>query len=76
MKGIAIGIPFCVGGSWDHVHYSPDITGVVKGVLQNLESGPPFKGLFGAGNKTQDNGAPKKKHKNTTEVLKNMFGIH
>ena len=77
VKGIAVGIPFRVKGSWDHVHYAPDLAGVVKGVLQNLESGrAPFKGLFGGDNKTHDNAAPKKKHKSTTDVLKNMFGIH
>ncbi len=77
VRGVAIGIPFRVKGSWDHVHYAPDLAGVVKGVLQNLESGrAPFKGLFGGDNKTHDNAAPKKKHKSTTDVLKNMFGIH
>ncbi|MGA7675465.1 MAG: AsmA family protein [Rhizomicrobium sp.] len=77
-RGVSIGIPFRVKGSWDHVHYAPDLTGVVNGVMQNLENGrAPFKGLFGGGNKTPDqNGQPKKKKKNLGDSLKNMFGIH
>ncbi len=73
----SISIPFRINGSWDHVHYAPDLTGVVNGVLQNLENGrAPFKGLFGGGNKSQDQNPIKKKKKNTVDVLKNMFGIH
>jgi AsmA protein len=77
-KGLSIGIPFRVKGSWDHVHYAPDLGGVMNGVMQNLENGrAPFKGLFGGGNKTQDQGGqPKKKKKSVGDVLKNMFGIH
>ncbi|MGC9954305.1 MAG: AsmA family protein [Rhizomicrobium sp.] len=75
LGGSSIGIPFRVKGSWDHVHYAPDLSGVVNGVIQNLQSGrAPFKGLFGGGSKTQ--GGPKKKKKSVGDVLKNMFGIH
>jgi hypothetical protein len=74
-RGISIGIPFRVKGSWDHVHYAPELSGVMNGVLQNLENGrAPFKDLFGGGNKTQD--GPKKNKKSVGDVLKNMFGIH
>jgi AsmA protein len=77
-RGVNIGIPFRVKGSWDHVHYAPDLSGVMNGVIQNLESGKaPFKGLFGGGHKKQDqDGQPKKKKKSVGAVLKNMFGIH
>ncbi|MDE2183352.1 MAG: AsmA family protein [Alphaproteobacteria bacterium] len=74
--GSSIGIPFRIKGSWDHVRYAPDLSGVLNDVMQNLQGGrAPFKGLFGGGNKTQDQGAPKKK-KNLGDALKNMFGIH
>ena len=78
-RGVSIGIPFRVNGSWDHVHYKPDLSGIVGGVIQNLESGKaPFKGLFGTGQKKQDQGGQpkKKKKKNAGAMLKNMFGIH
>ncbi|HEY0281673.1 MAG TPA: AsmA-like C-terminal region-containing protein, partial [Rhizomicrobium sp.] len=77
-KGLSIGIPFRVRGSWDHVHYAPEMGGMMKGVMQNLENGKaPFKGLFGGGNKPRDqNGQPEKKKKNVGDALKNMFGIH
>jgi AsmA protein len=76
-KGLSIGIPFRVTGSWDHVHYTPDMGGFMNGVMQNLENGrAPFKGLFGGGNKTQDQGGQPKKKKSIGDVLKNMFGIH
>lgn len=74
-RGLSIGIPFRIQGSWDHVHYAPDVAGMVGGVLQNLESGrAPFKGLFGGG-KTKPQSSQKKK-KSPEDVLKNMFGIH
>jgi AsmA protein len=81
-KGLSIGIPFRVNGSWDHVHYKPELSGIMGGVIQNLETGrAPFKGLFGAGEKKQDqsgqpNNQPKKKKKSAGAILKNMFGIH
>jgi AsmA protein len=77
-RGLSIGIPFRVKGSWEHVHYAPDLGGVMNGVIQNLENGrAPFKGLFGGGNKTHDQGdQPKKKKKNLGDALKSMFGIH
>jgi AsmA protein len=75
-KGLSIGIPFRIRGSWDHVHYAPDLGGLVNDVMQNLRSGrAPFKGLFG-GNKTQDQGGQPKKKKSVGDALKNMFGIH
>ena len=74
VKSVSIGIPFRVKGSWDHVHYAPELPGVVNNVMQNLENGrAPFKGLFGGGNKTQDG---RKKKKSVGDALKNMFGIH
>ena len=77
VAGASIGVPFRVRGSWDHVHYLPDLGGLVGGVMQNLESGrAPLKGLFGGGDKSQDPNAPKKKKKNVGDALKNMFGIH
>ena len=76
--GSSIGIPFRVKGSWDRVHYAPDLSGVMNGVIQNLESGKaPFKGLFGGAHKTEDqNGQPRKKKKSVGAILKNMFGVH
>ena len=73
----SISVPFRIKGSWDHIRYAPDLTGVANGVLHNLENGrAPFKGLFGGGDKSQDQNPAKKKKKNTADVLKNMFGIH
>ncbi|MDE2111625.1 MAG: AsmA family protein [Alphaproteobacteria bacterium] len=73
-RGLSIGIPFRITGSWDHVHYAPDMTGVMHGLMQNLESGQaPFKGLFGGSNKTQPG---QKKKKSTEDALKSIFGIH
>jgi AsmA protein len=75
-KVAKLGVPFHIKGPWTHVHYAADLTGLVSGVLSNLASGKaPFKGLFGSTSKSPDN-APKKKHKNVGDALKNMFGIH
>jgi len=75
-RGMSIGVPFHVKGSWDHVRYVPDLSGVMNGVIQNLANGrAPFKGLFGGGNESHDQGDQKKK-KNAGDILKNMLGIH
>jgi AsmA protein len=72
VAGMSIGIPFLVEGSWDHVHYAPDLNDILGGVMQNLETGAaPFKGLFGGGN--QQNG---EKKKNVGQTLKDIFGLH
>ncbi len=71
-----LGVPFHIKGPWTHVRYTPDLTGLVGGVLNNLASGKaPFKGLFGSSSKPPGN-APKKKHKSVGDALKNMLGIH
>ncbi len=31
-----VGIPFRIRGKWSHVHYSPDLSGVAKDILQSL----------------------------------------
>jgi AsmA protein len=73
---LKLGLPFRIKGPWKHVRYAPDLTGIVAGVLGNLESGKaPFKGLFGHSSKPDPN-APKKKHKSVGDALKNMLGIH
>ena len=78
VRGASFGIPFRVKGSWDRVHYAPDLTGMMNGLLQNLENGKaPFKGLFdGSGHKPDQDNGQKKKKKNLGDTLKNMFGIH
>jgi AsmA protein len=78
VKGVGFGIPFRVKGSWDHVSYQPDLSGIANGVIQNLEHGrAPFKGLF-TKPKSQDQNPqePKKKKKSLGDALKNMLGIH
>ena len=70
VQGVSVGIPFRVHGSWDHVHYAPDLADIIGGVVQNLETGrAPFKGLFGGRDK---NG----KKKNVGDTLKDLFGLH
>jgi len=74
---LSVGLPFHIRGPWKHVHYTPDVAGVVGGVMDNLKNGrAPFKNLFGGNKAPKDPNAPKKKHKNIGDALKNMFGIH
>ncbi len=73
---LSLGVPFRIKGPWKHVRYTADVAGVLQGVLDNLETGKaPFKGLLGP-SKPQDPNAPKKKHKNIGDALKNMLGVH
>jgi len=50
----------------------------VNGVFENLKAGrAPFKGMFHkSGDEKPQSPEGKKKHKNLSEALKNMFGIH
>lgn len=59
---LGLGVPFHIRGSWDKLHYAPDLAGMVGGMVD---------GLF-APNKDGQNG----KKKTTTDRLKQMFGIH
>jgi AsmA protein len=69
---LTVGIPFRIRGPWRHVHYTADVSAIVKGAIENLEAGrAPFKGMFG---KPDDK--KKKKHKSLGDALKNMLGIH
>ena len=72
-----VGVPFKITGSWDHVRYSPDLKGIIGGVMQNLKSGSaPFKGLFGGGSQKNEKDKNGKKKKSTGDALKDIFGIH
>lgn len=74
---LSVGLPFHIKGPWKHVHYTPDVAGIVGGMLDNLKNGrAPFKNLFGGSKAPKDSTAPKKKHKNVGDALKNMLGIH
>lgn len=68
VAGLSIGIPFRIRGSWDHVHYAPDLADVIGGVVDNLRNGrAPLKGLFGGDGQ---------KKKSIGESLKDLFGRH
>lgn len=69
--GLSIGIPFRVTGSWDHVHYMPDLSGIVNGVLQDIKTGTPLKAIFGGANQGRQNG----KQKKSNGLLHGVFGI-
>jgi hypothetical protein len=72
---LIIGIPFRIRGPWRHVHYTADVFGMVRGLLENLEAGrAPFKGMFAGSSPKPDD--KKKKHKSVDDALKNMLGIH
>jgi AsmA protein len=54
-----LGVPFHITGSWSHLHYSPDLSGVAKDVLQSVMKGgmsskSVLQGLFGGA--SQQNG--------------------
>jgi AsmA protein len=75
-QNLSLGVPFRIRGPWKHVHYTADVSGILNGVLNNLESGKaPFKGLFSP-SKPKDPNAPKKKHNSIGDAVKNMLGIH
>ncbi len=61
-KLVDIGVPFRIKGPWRHVRYTPDVGGIVSGILN-----APLDRLLGD---------PKKKHKTVGDALKNMLGIH
>ncbi|GAA0562568.1 AsmA family protein [Rhizomicrobium electricum] len=73
LGGYAIGVPFLITGSWDKLHYGPDVAGIVGGMMDSLKNGgSALGGLLGEGrDKNQQSGK-----KNVGDQLKDMFGIH
>ena len=79
-----IGIPFHVYGPWSHIHYSPDLSGVAKDILQSVMTGGfssknVLQGLLGGQqgtDQTQQNGTQNQKKPNPLDALKGLFGGH
>lgn len=79
-----IGIPFHIYGPWSHIHYSPDLSGVAKDILQSVVTGgfsskSVLQGLFGGQqgtDQTQQNGTQQQKKPNPLDALKGLFGGH
>lgn len=68
--GFSLGVPFKINGSWDKLHYAPDMAAIVGGVVDSLKNGgTALQNLFQGKDK---NG----KKKNVGDSLKDMFGIH
>jgi AsmA protein len=59
---LGLGVPFHISGTWDKLHYAPDLGGLMGGVME---------GLLG-GSKSGQNG----KKKSAGDQLKQLFGIH
>lgn len=73
--GFSVGVPFRITGSWDHLHYMPDLADIIGGVVDNLKNGrAAFKGLFGGGG--QQNNAPQDQKKKKKGNLLDALGIH
>ncbi|MDE2072590.1 MAG: AsmA family protein [Alphaproteobacteria bacterium] len=84
-----LGVPFHITGSWSHLHYSPDLSGVAKDILNSVMKGgisskSVLQGLFG-GPQTNQQTNPQnpqqqpqqqqqKKKKNPLDVLQGLFG--
>lgn len=77
-----IGIPFHIYGPWSHIHYSPDLSGVARDILQSVTTGglsskSVLQGLLGGQqgtDQTQQNETKKKP--NPLDALKGLFGGH
>lgn len=80
-----LGIPFHITGSWDKLHYSPDLAGFASGLLQGITSDKGIStkrllnDLFGGGKKEPAPGKSaddkeKKKKESPIDSLKGLFG--
>jgi AsmA protein len=76
--GYGIGVPFRVTGSWDKLHYAPDLDGIMGGVVDSLKNGGnALDNLLGRHNPPADSdNSGQKRKKNLGDRLKSMFGIH
>jgi AsmA protein len=73
MAGYSLSVPFRIGGTWDHVRYTPDLAGIIGGVMDSLtHGGEGLKGLFGGQQQTKQPDGQKKK----SNPLKDLFGLH
>jgi len=74
--GMSFGVPFRIRGSWDKLHYAPDVEAMVNGAVENIKNGASaLSGLF-KGNGQKNDQKPGEKKKNVGDTLKDMFGIH
>lgn len=75
VAGLSFGVPFRIRGSWDKLHYSPDVEAMIGGAVDNLKKGASaLSGLFTGGPKKGEKQG--EKNKTMGDSLKSMFGIH
>ena len=76
--GYGIGVPFLITGSWDKLHYGPDVAGIMNGVVDSLKNGGnALDSLIGRhGAPADGDNSGQKRKKDLGDALKNMFGIH
>lgn len=71
LKSLGVAVPVHITGTWDHLHYAPELTGVVTGILGGVlqGGGSALSGLVGSP------GARKGKA-SLSDSVKGLFGIH
>jgi AsmA protein len=80
MNLLDVGVPFTIYGSWAHLHYVPDLTGAVTGLVGSMidKGTAPIAGLLGGLTGGAPTGKPKPgpKPKSVGDTLKGIFGLH
>ncbi len=71
-----VGVPFAIAGPWSHVHYVPDLTGAVTGLVGSVidKGTSPIVGLF-HGLMGGDAAKPPPKKKSKSPPLRSIFGL-
>ena len=80
MNLLDVGVPFTIYGTWAHLHYVPDLTGAVTGLVGSLidKGTAPIAGLLGGLTGAAPTGKPKPgaKPKSVGDTIKGIFGLH
>lgn len=74
VAGYGIGVPFKITGTWNKLHYAPDMAGIVGGVFDSLKNGGSALGNLFGGNKGGNQKDGQKK--SSGNPLQNLFGGH
>src|SRR5262249_11603443 len=67
---LSVGVPFRITGSWDRLHYMPDVVGMVGGVFEGVGSAAGSVTDVITGNRTRS-----KKKSSTLGGVGSLFGI-
>jgi AsmA protein len=82
MNILDVGVPFTIYGTWSHLHYVPDLSGAVTGLIGSvIDKGTApitglIQGLTGSGSTGKPKPGKPTRPKSVDDTIKGIFGLH